>query len=662
MDLVAWQCTRPGAANCLDNAPWLRFLTGHFFERPSRRLAVAALVPLGAVLLLWWLSRATWKNYEQKPMPARDGVEEQAEPEQGTRFVLEKRRLWNGYAPVGQLRSVHVAACLALTGILLTAPLARGDRWLGVLLVALVATWIGAIALAAMPMTAKRHDPGVAAPAAWQRTYRVLPWVALALVLLASMTALSPNVGPESTESVGGTRVLPWFSAMFMAVTLMLGISWLLIATLTGWLAWTTRTSRDIAAAGRASPHDVPVSCAWWGLGTPILLLLAWLVGGAYSAGLSLQIANLLGDPVPAGTDTDKPVPLSLPPFYFWAAVGGAVIVLLFIAGGIAGYLKIRKKARQIRASCVPAAFPRYFQGGGPPSPEVEARARRIARTWAVAGAAETGRVILGTTAPVACLVLYVGLVLYLVPSGRALFDVVPAWLVGVCVTLISLGIVTLMILGRAAYKDRNKRRALGVLWDVGTFWPRATHPLAPPSYGERVLPELLNRVNHLTSQDKDLVILSGHSQGAVIAAVTLLQLDAVHRRRICLLTYGSPLRRLYSRFFPGYFGLATLNHLGQQLRRHDCGDALAPRSAWAWRNLYRPSDYIGGPVFRAYPAVEHDRHVQDNDDVDSQIIDPFFAPPGGDLAWPATRAHSNYFADPDFRAARKTVRNLREG
>jgi hypothetical protein len=666
MDLVAWQCTRPGAANCLDNVSQLRFLTGHFFEQPSRRLAVAALVPLTAVLLLWWLSRTTWKNYEEKPMPARKGVSRAAESQAEAQFVLEKRRLWNGYGPVGQLRGVHVAAGLALTGVLLTAPLARDDRWLGALLLALVAMWVGAIALAALPVTAKRHDPGEGAPEAWRRTYRLLPWVAFALVLLSGTMAVFPNVGPQSTESVGGTRVLPWFSAVFLAVTLMLSVSWLFIATLTGWLAWTTRTRRDLPAAAETDRQDLPESRAWWGLGTPILLLVAWLVAGAYSAGLSLQIANLLGDPVPAGVDTDKPVPLSLPPFYFWAAVGGALIVLLLLAGAFAGYLQIRKNAGRILEEQLPAAFPRYFQGGRPLSPEMEARAKRIARTWAVAGAAETGRVVLGRTAPFVCVVLYVGFVLYLMPSGRALFDAVPAWLVGACVALITVGIVALILLGRAAYKDRNKRRALGVLWDVGTFWPRATHPLAPPSYGERVLPELVNRVNHLTSKPENLVILSGHSQGAVIAAVILFQLDPPRRRQVCLLTYGSPLRRLYSRFFPGYFGLVALNYLGQQLRSHDCEDVLAPRSTWAWRNLYRPSDYIGGPVFRAYPAVEHDGRddsdVDDNGDVDSQLIDPPFAPPGGDLAWPATRAHSNYFADPAFRAAKKVVRTLRGG
>jgi hypothetical protein len=30
----------------------------------------------------------------------------------------------------------------------------------------------------------------------------------------------------------------------------------------------------------------------------------------------------------------------------------------------------------------------------------------------------------------------------------------------------------------------------VGVVWDVGTFWPRSAHPLAPPSYAELAVPQ----------------------------------------------------------------------------------------------------------------------------------------------------------------------------
>ena len=33
-----------------------------------------------------------------------------------------------------------------------------------------------------------------------------------------------------------------------------------------------------------------------------------------------------------------------------------------------------------------------------------------------------------------------------------------------------------------ASWRQFDKRRILGTLWDVGTFWSRSFHPFAPPS------------------------------------------------------------------------------------------------------------------------------------------------------------------------------------
>jgi hypothetical protein len=57
---------------------------------------------------------------------------------------------------------------------------------------------------------------------------------------------------------------------------------------------------------------------------------------------------------------------------------------------------------------------------------------------------------------------------------------------------------VALIALGRRAYSDPATRRTVGILWDLGTFWPRATHPLAPPCYCERALPDLIDRMTWL--------------------------------------------------------------------------------------------------------------------------------------------------------------------
>jgi len=688
MDLVAWQCTRPGT-NCTSNISWLGFLTRDWFAQPSRRLAVAALVPLATMLLLWWLSHTTWSNYEARRPPPR------TDPEDDPAHALERRRLWNGHVPVRRLRAVHVTAGLAVVGVLLVAPIATGGAWmtpLQVLLSALLVLLAGSLLLSILPGTAARQEPkdetpaepaagGRGAPAAreqddnpklktsrLERVYRLLPWVTLVLVVAAGVVALRPGVGPDTAGPVDGSRVLPWFSALFLAVRVLIAVAWVLVALLTVALAWMTRTrphhDRDPAQPDARQQDDLPIRRAWWGLGTPVTLMLAWLIGGWFSAGLSLLVAGWLGDPVPAGATTDAAVPLSLPPFYFWAAVAGAGILVLLVAAGAVGAWYLYQSYRNIYREKLQAAYPTHLRDGRFQE-AMRSRGKAIARAWAFAGVAEIGRTILGRVIILVTLVVYGLMGLYVIPSGRRLFDSIPGWLLGASVTLITMAMLALVGFGRAAYKDRNKRRTLGILWDVGTFWPRATHPLAPPSYGERVMPDLLTRVEHLTPNDTDEVIVSGHSQGAIIAAALVLQLDADKRKQTCLLTYGSPLRRLYGLYFPGYFALATLQYLGHQLGPDPTQPTPGPamRTQWAWRNLYRPSDYIGGPVFRPYAAAESqqgdDPAAGDHNDIDRQLIDPTFAPPDGDLAWPLTRGHSNYFADKAFPATRTKVLQL---
>jgi hypothetical protein len=575
---------------------------------------------------------------------------------------LEQRKLWNGAGPVRRLAAVHITASVALTGVLLVAPIADGGTWraaLRLLLVALLVLLFGSVLLAILPVTATRHNPGRPALARWQQAmYSALPVVAVALILVAGTLALVPGVGPESTDAVDGTRVLPWFAALFGAVVIGMALAWLLVAMLTIPLAAASRGEAIETADTREGDLSVPP--AWWGMGTPVALMLGWLVAGGFSAGLTLLMAGWLGDPVPAGHDTDAAMALSLPPFYFWAAIGAGVMLVLIAAGIAAGVWGYRARYRQALKERIPRLYQSWLPPSGSlPAREAERRAQAIARSWARANVTEIGRTVLGSITIAILLVLFGGLVLYLLPAGHAAVeDTVPGWLVGWCVALIVVATASLIGLGRAAYKDRNKRRTLGTLWDVGTFWPRATHPLAPPSYGERVMPDLITRIGHLTEKPDDVVILSAHSQGGIIAATVFLQLDPVQQNRVCLLTYGCPLRRLYARFFSAYFGLRTLQRLGRLL---DTAESQAlPRAGWAWRNLFRPSDYIGGPIFNAYPEAQFDplRDLagSDNDDVDRELIDPAFVSSAGDLSWPAPRGHSNYWADPAFADSRQLV------
>jgi pimeloyl-ACP methyl ester carboxylesterase len=178
----------------------------------------------------------------------------------------------------------------------------------------------------------------------------------------------------------------------------------------------------------------------------------------------------------------------------------------------------------------------------------------------------------------------------------------------------------------------------VGTLWDVGTFWPRAFHPLAPPSYAERAVPDLARRIERLT-KDRDgqqgRVLLMAHSQGAVLAAAALLQVDPDAMRRVGLVTYGAPLTRLYRRAFPAYFGGRMLTRLHRALSEQAAGTTVR------WTNFHRETDLIGGPVFVGpEEVVGGDRRLRDPSTKYYVFREPL----------PPVRGHSGYMKDPVMR------------
>jgi hypothetical protein len=109
---------------------------------------------------------------------------------------------------------------------------------------------------------------------------------------------------------------------------------------------------------------------------------------------------------------------------------------------------------------------------------------------------------------------------------------------------------LALVLVASQVRRSESARRGVGVLWDLTTFWPRAAHPLAPPCYAERVVPELCTRVqwalDRPESRDaKAVVVLSGHSQGSLIVTAVACRLGSLARVR--LVTYGSQVRALYA-------------------------------------------------------------------------------------------------------------------
>lgn len=116
----------------------------------------------------------------------------------------------------------------------------------------------------------------------------------------------------------------------------------------------------------------------------------------------------------------------------------------------------------------------------------------------------------------------------------------------------------SLVLLSSYVRRSEATRKAVGILWDLTTFWPRAAHPLSPPCYAERVVPEMTTRINWGLDQG-GIVVVSGHSQGSLIAAATLIRMDPDDLDRVRFVTYGSQLRALYGRIFPAVLGPQVL-------------------------------------------------------------------------------------------------------
>jgi hypothetical protein len=164
------------------------------------------------------------------------------------------------------------------------------------------------------------------------------------------------------------------------------------------------------------------------------------------------------------------------------------------------------------------------------------------------------------------------------------------SWVTGF-VWIIAVGVpFGLMNAVRRAYGSRQARKTIGTLWDVVTFWPRWFHPLAPPSYSGQAIPELRTRLDYLVGNVDESdrfasVVMTAHSQGSVVALAALDGLKAQEWfSKLSLLTHGSPITRLYVRYFPAHVAPAV-------------GRVHGAIGQDRWANLYRLTDPIGGAI-----------------------------------------------------------------
>lgn len=561
MDLVGWQCA--GRSGCAGRTSWLGFAAaarGGWWSEPGRRLALAAVVPVALIALLWWLSHRTWYAYESQRPADRPA------PAPGTP-ALALPGFWYGRRSVARLRTAHTAAALTVVAAALTVPALRYDadrpglprQAAGWALTALLA----GLALVALSEVwrAGRAETGLD-DTTDHRTARLLLTGSAAAVPAAALYCGWHRPAWTSTGRLPAAQT-------FTALTVVQG----------ALIAFLTLTAALLHRARPAAFRDS--TPALRGFAGPAVALLGCGLGGVLTGGAAQRAADWLDH---GATPGEPGSPLAGPPAVLtWEASVIPAVLALLALGGAALAVRLWRTGRALRPQ-----VERMYPGDQPHA----ARTRQIAAAIARAGLTDSAPVLVAVVCA-AAFALGGGAVAGAwagggTPGEAAAGAPAPvaavaraaqslgSWLVGA-------GVVALVTLGRRAYRDPAARRTVGILWDVGTFWPRAAHPFAPPCYAERAVPDLSWRMATWTGNTGGRIVLSGHSQGSVLAAAAVWQLDPEVRGRVALLTYGCPLARLYGRWFPAHFGPARLRDLHRQMH--------------TWSNLWRRTDPIGGPV-----------------------------------------------------------------
>lgn len=703
LDLTAWQCA--GTSACAQRHSWLGFLSptaSHdgWWSLPGRRLALAALLPTALVGLLWYLAHRTWRAYE-----SQEPLDRAPEPEDGpSDTALSRPGFWYGRRLVARLRAAHTAAGLLTVAAAVGAAAVRQDRGAGgpavldvlgrLLEASLIAGALGTVwVVCRRGRSEHRLDRRLDA-----HLVRRLPSAALVLLALTLVYAGWERPGWHSEGRLPG-------DATFGALALAQGALVVALAVVARLLHHCPQ-ERSAAAGGTeesdagqckapgpsapeppsvvsggapaprgedrpdggpsvpsqptdpdadagthpgSDPDPDPVGvgvggrnevgpegsavawlerCALHGLGGPAVAMLACALGGVMSGGVAQRVSDWLDG---TGTGLDGP-----PVVLTWqASVIPVLLVVLLVLCALLG----RQAWLLTRAEQTEVLREYGVEHGDP------ARTRRIARARAMATLTDRSPLLVAVVST-ATLLLGGGAVAGALGTAKTparAAEPAPAFVHGAAQTaqalgswLIGLGFVLFVTWGRRAYKDASARRTIGILWDVGTFWPRAAHPFAPPCYAERAVPDLTWRVATWTRATGGRLVISGHSQGSVLAAAAAWQLKPSDRRRVALLTYGSPIERLYGRWFPAHFGPAALAALHEDIA--------------CWRNLYRLTDPIGGPVRppgdRRGPRVDR-----------PPLADPLAY--GRDAAHPLPApvlGHSDYQADPAFAEERELL------
>ncbi|MFC4942858.1 hypothetical protein [Pseudonocardia sp. GCM10023141] len=612
-DLVGWQCgggTQGGSAadidvRCGGLPDWFaRWLTG---LPPGSRLLVGAALPVAVLIILWLLSRRSAQRYEHVPdgkplgAPSTSGDPDEPDP------AMASEWMWRGAYMVDRLRRLHLAGGAA--GMLTVLSTTLGAVWFWAVAATAAAGLVTVAVALCTPSVVGRSARATPEANGTQRA------AFTAVTVSAALAAVALATGQVTTTTAPGLPGYDLLISIGFAVQLLLVLAIVVVSGRPG--------------AGLAN----------WR--APMFVALGTLLGAVFSAGAYIYVATWLatGDVAPGiGKMESSRRDLVVPPALqaaaealTWTLAG----LLVALAVGVVAAVRSRRRAL---AGPLGAGYPAVTD------PRADRPRQILSIFWQARLVDSVGTpvvALLATVTATAAVVTAVTLAFAVAAPADTPWLSAWEWTYQLGAYAAAGGLVLLVGLGAAVFRVGRTRRSVGILWDLASFWPRSVHPLAPPCYAERTVPDLKERirwhVNGLSGEASDLprgaLVLAAHSQGTVITAAALLQLQAhpdkerVDLAHVAFLSYGCVLQRLYADYFPLYLGEAQLKDLDRAV-----GDDRR------WLNLWRRSDHLGGPVSR--------------NPVDRQLVDPRYSPVPGDLSYPAPGRHSMYPRDPAFQQA----------
>ncbi len=431
-----------------------------------------------------------------------------------------------------------------------------------------------------------------------------------------------------------------------------------------------------VAGAGRRHAE------AWLGRGPGVMLLMAlgisvagagvavvavgdWLNGGVPAAALSPAVEI-------AGAEGQRR--LLVPVTYVESAAASvvALVVALLLLAGYLGGLWLRRRltgtipepTQPDRQALVRALHDRRVLQPAGRLTELRGRPdlgalRERART--LAALSQRALALVGAVAIAVALGLAITVILSVddamhADHGPAITLIDQPWFAPVA----ALGLWTNSLLFAALLvrvitaPEEQKGRPIALTWDLMCFLPRGGHPLGPPCYAERAVPELAARVDawldgmDLPSGSRQAarrrVVIAAHSLGCVLAVVAMFacrsgRVQDERRARVALLTFGSQLRPYFGRILPEMLGPSVLgspacvpvttgpdpwagsdppHEAETPWPAPPAGTLLAgltptPGAEPLWVNLWRRTDFLGMPVY-AYADNPVDRPAEEID------------------------------------------------